>query len=347
MKILFVGKTDFTYNRDAILLAGLEVRDDVEVRKLTIKKRDWKTGNTIKDDSNEVDFVFVPSFRHRDLAFVKRYSKAPVIFDPLISKYLTKIGDYGVKWKAPYKYVVDWLAFHRANILIWDTKQHHDYLKKMYKLHQSSTHIYIGVDTNKFYPIEKIKENNEQTVVGFYGSFNPLQGIDVIVKAANLLRSHTNIRFEIIGFGATYIEIMKLSSELQITNITWTPKVPYEELNAAINRFDICLGVFGKSKKADLVIPNKIFHYTGAQKATITRKTDGILEIFNHDGREEIVTVDGTPEELAEAILNLSNDREKRESVAKAGYDLVSQNYNQHKIAASFVNFLEPYHQDG
>lgn len=104
IRILCVGKTDFKYNRTAVLLAGLEKLHDVELSKFSIKKRDKSTKQEIKSLAEHVDFIYIPPFRHRDVSFVKKLTKTPIVFDPLISKYLTKVVDYNQPWKAPLKY---------------------------------------------------------------------------------------------------------------------------------------------------------------------------------------------------------------------------------------------------
>ena len=114
--------------------------------------------------------------------------------------------------------------------------------------------------------------------------------------------------------------------------------MPYEDLNVAINDFDICLGIFGDSYKTDVVIPNKIYHYAAAKKSIITKDTIAINELFEHN--INILLVNNNPEELSQAILSLSKDRSKRETLADSAYALISQNYNQDKIAQMFVNFL-------
>ena len=310
---------------------------DVEVETLQIKSRNWSTFQKIKERSSQVDFVFVPSFRHKDIAFVKLASNAPVIFDPLISKYMTKVLDYRVKWKAPHKYLVDWLAFRWPDALIWDTEVHQEYLRKKYRLNKPMNPIYIGVDTDLFFPIEK--QETEKIVVGFYGSFNPLQGIDKIVRAAHLLRNKQNIEFQIIGSGSTYKKVRKLATELKTTNITFMPNVPYDKLNHAINQFDICLGVFGESLKTDVVIPNKIYHYAAAKKCIITKDTPAIRELFEDDIHLHLVQ--NRPEHIAESIETLYNKRESMNRLAQNAFDLITKNYNQDKIAEMFVNFLK------
>lgn len=336
MKLLFVGKTNFQYNRDLILLNGLRRRDDIVIDTFQIKKRNWSTFKEIRTLSKDADFVIVPSFRHKDVAFIKLASKAKVVFDPLISKYMTRVLDYGVKWKGPHKYLVDWLAFYWPDILIWDTKSHKEYLENKYRLGKPMMPIYIGADTSMFYPISN--PTNKQVIVGFYGSFNPLQGIDKIVKAAHILKSETSIQFKIIGTGSTYKAVRKLAEELESTNMEFVPDVPYDQLNGMINGFDICLGVFGDSYKTDVVIPNKIYHYAAAKKCIITKDTIAVKELF--DNGENICLIDNKPHKIAKAILTLSRDKTKREKLANSAHLLISKNYNQDKIAESFVNFL-------
>ena len=336
MKLLFVGKTNFQYNRDLVLLNGLRRRNDIVIDTFQIKKRNWSTFKQIRNLSKEVDFVVVPSFRHKDVAYIKLASKAKVVFDPLISKYMTRVLDYGVKWKGPHKYLVDWLAFYWPDILIWDTKAHQEYLKKRYRLKKPMKPIYIGVDTTLFYPISKGLE--KKITIGFYGSFNPLQGIDKIVKAAHILKSETSIQFKIIGTGSTYKAVKKLADKLESTNIEFAPDVPYEQLNEIINEFDICLGIFGESNKTDVVIPNKIYHYAAVKKCIITKDTIAIKELF--EGGKNICLVENNPRSIAQAIQSLARDKIQREQIALSAYSLISEDYNQDKIAASFINFL-------
>lgn len=337
LKLLFVGKTDFMYNRDLILLNGLGKRDDISVELLRIKKRNWATFKEIREKSKGVDFVVIPSFRHKDVAYIKLASKAPVVFDPLISKYMTRVLDYQVKWKGPHKYLVDWLAFYWPDILIWDTKSHQKYLVDKYLIKKTNEVIYIGVDTSLFFPT--MKSQNAKTTVGFYGSFNPLQGIDKIVRAAHLLRDEPSIHFRIIGSGSTYKKVTALVEELKVTNIEFVNNVPYAELNDAINEFDICLGVFGESIKTDVVIPNKIYHYAAANKCIITKDTEGIKELFVND--ENICLVKNDPKDMSEAILALSRDVEKRDKLADGAFGLIVEEYNEDRVAGRFVDFLK------
>jgi len=72
----------------------------------------------------------------------------------------------------------------------------------------------------------------------------------------------------------------ELAQKWELKNIHFHGKVNYDQLNPLINTFDLCLGIFGDSKKADMVIPNKVYHYSAIGKCTLTKDTHGIKELF-------------------------------------------------------------------
>jgi glycosyltransferase involved in cell wall biosynthesis len=115
--------------------------------------------------------------------------------------------------------------------------------------------------------------------------------------------------------------------------------VPYEKLNDAINEFDLCLGIFGESIKADVVIPNKIYHYAAAKKCIITKDTEGIKELFEND--KNICLIKNDPKDMSEAILALAEGVEKRAQLADRAFELISEEYNEDRVADRFVELLK------
>lgn len=340
MKILFAGKSDFKYNRVQVLVSGLKKIANVEMDFFSIPKRKYFDKGDFKVKSDWADYIFIPPFRHRDVGFIKKHTSTPIIFDPLISKYLTKL-DYGHFWKLPIKYFLDKTPFQQADILLTDTKTHRDYFIKKFNINPEQIFtLYIGADTQLFYSEEEAKPN-EKFKVGFYGSFVPLQGTDKIIEAATLLKDHTDIEFDIIGDGYTYKKAKELAKQNHLDNIKFHGKVPYQDLNNIINSFDICLGIFGGSLKADSVIPNKIYHYASIGKAIITRNTKGIKELFT-DGKD-IALCDNSPEEIAKAILRLKENESLRKTLGENAALLIHNQFNETKIAESFLEIIMTY----
>lgn len=341
MNILFTGKTDFTYNRVQILLKGLQ-KIGVQVTIVRIFKRNKEFISLFKEAESKADYIYIPPFRHRDVSFIKKLTQKPIVFDPLVSKYLTK-DDFGQFWKKPYKYFLDKIPFSKCDILLSDTQSHKEYFAKTFHINKSKIHcLPIGIDSDLFYKENKTVELQSTNFnVGFYGSFVPLQGVEQILQTAIILREQKNIHFHIIGNGYDYDNFVKNIESNKLTNITLHGWVDYNKLNSLINNFSICLGIFGKSEKADLVIPNKIYHYAVAGKCIITKRTKGIEELFTHN--KDIVLCNNNPQEIAELILQLSTNYNKVTEIGENAYKLVWNNFNEVKIAERFIEILQSF----
>ena len=83
--------------------------------------------------------------------------------------------------------------------------------------------------------------------------FIPLHGIKNIIKAAEILKNHIDIKFKLIGTGFEYEKIKKLTLKLNLKNVNFLGWVEYNDLPKKINELDLCLGIFGDSLKTDLV----------------------------------------------------------------------------------------------
>ncbi|WP_258104789.1 glycosyltransferase [Marinoscillum sp. MHG1-6] len=336
MKILATGKDKFTYNRTQVLLSGLESLPGVEVTYYPIKDRKSFNRQEFTELSKESNIVYIPPFRHSDVKFIKKLSKAPVVFDALISKYLTRTVDHGKWWTAWEKSWRDRAAFHHCDLLVMDTQAHKDYVVNRYGLELDKVIVVpVGVNTELFKPVEREAEEHDKFVVGFYGGMIPLQGVDKIVECAGLLSKDQSIEFQLIGKGPRFKQVQEQAGKLNLNNLKFLGWVPYEELNDKINAFDICLGVFGDSLKADVVVPNKVFHYSALKKCTITKDTIGIKEVFQGD--DNIVLTENKPEAIADAILKGKEDRSFRMSIAENAYDLITSDYSHQKVAELFV----------
>lgn len=340
MKILFVGKINLDYNRVRVLINGLKKREDVEVRLYEFKKRSDFDKAYFSKLEKDVDFIYVPPFRHQDIKLIKKHTSKPIVFDPLISKFMTKVIDYGHFWKAPIKYWLDLVPFHRVDVLLTDTLLHKKYFSKMFFISEEKIKVLpIGVDTNTFNNKFPPQVKTQIFKVGFYGSFIPLQGVDVIIDCAILLRDIEDIKFELIGSGVQFKRIKSKVEEHKLTNVLLKGWVKYDELNTEISKYDVCLGIFGKSFKTDIVIPNKVWHYAAMHKCIVTKDTPGIKEIFTND--DNIVLIDNSPKALADAIVNLKFDTVKIDNIGKNAGEIIKTKYTEDHIADLFLKALE------
>jgi len=342
MRILITGNYDPEYNRTQILLKGLRANTSVELTEYPIKSIKRLDKVAFKKLAEKVDFIYLPPFTHESVSKIKKLTDKPLIFDPLISKYLTKVFDYQqVSRYSPraYKnYLKDKIPLHKSDLIIADTEAHKNYFSKTFKINPDKINVLpIGANITEFKPVTRSTKANYS--VGFYGGFIPLQGVTHIIEAAQILKAETDIELNLIGTGFEWGKMKQMVEKLALKNVNFLGWVDYDELSSKINEFDICLGIFGDTPKADIVIPNKIYHYAALKKCIITKETPAIKELFtNH---KNIVLTSNNPKAIAEQILTLKSNTSFTYKIATAGHQLITENYNEHKIAAQFIDILK------
>ena len=184
-----------------------------------------------------------------------------------------------------------------------------------------------------------LKKQTDIFSVGFYGGFIPLQGVLKIIETAELLQSDSSIKFHLIGTGFQYKEMQELVKSKGLKNVIFEGWISYDDLSTHINSYDVCLGIFGETPKAKLVIPNKIYHYAAMGKPIITMKTDAISEVFSD--RNNILLTTNKPFDIKEAILSLKENNQLKEKLGENALQLIQKDMNEVKIAERFVAIIK------
>lgn len=341
-KILVTGQNiDTLYNRTLVILNGLK-KLGFEIKEFNFKKFNKHSARQIKELSSEAYFTYVPSFGHKSVNFVKKNSACDVVFDPLISKYMTNVKDY--RLNNPYSYEAfrskfrDRSSVHKADFVIFDTNAHKDYFIKKYKLDIRKTGIvYIGANTPDFQEETHSKYKPAEIFrIGFIGHFIPLQGVLRILEAARIMKNEKDTEFFFIGKGFEFEQAKKYVEEHQLKQVVFEGMVDYDALNSYIKSFDLCMGIFGDTLKATVVIPNKIFNYASCSKPVLTMDSMAIKEVFTHN--HNIYLCKAKAEEIVLAIRSLKGNIALREALGENIYKLVSKNYDEEKTAASLIS---------
>lgn len=108
--------------------------------------------------------------------------------------------------------------------------------------------VNLGVDTNIFYPdiINREKSfsniNNNDYVILTIAHLVYHKGIDIGIKAVNILKSKYNIKYIVIGYGDYEFELKKMTKKMNLEkNIIFLGKIINSDLNKYINLCDIFL----------------------------------------------------------------------------------------------------------
>lgn len=263
--------------------------------------------------------ILLPYFAYADILVLWPFAKlrrTPIILDAFIPIYDTFVHDRKMLSRfnpiAWLIWVWEWLALSLANLVIFDTQAHQRYFCQEFGISEKKCAVvYVGVEQEFFKPaLTKPSKDNNRTTVLFYGQFIPLHGIETIIEAAQLSDDY-NIDWVLIGTGQEANKIQKMLDEKPVKNLQWIKWVNYEELNSWIQKADICLGIFGKSEKANRVIPNKVFQILASGKPLITRNSDAMRELpFTTSQSIRLLSIITSPN-LLDAIRSLIATGEK------------------------------------
>ncbi|MDY0051276.1 MAG: glycosyltransferase [Aliarcobacter sp.] len=306
--------------------------------------KDYSRFNIIKQFTKDLKikndiYILLPFSKNQ--FFHNFFKRDRIINDFFISNYDTYVFDRKkITKKNPrawWKYFQDWFNFKFSKYLLSDTMAHFKYWEKLFG-EFNGKHLVLPVLADKtiYYP-SQIKNHTQKCKILFYGSFIPLHGIDVILKAFSIMeKNQKEFEATIIGAGQMYPKMKELFDSLDLKKVCMNGEFINEnDLANIIREHDIILGIFGNSKKAKSVIPNKVYQSTACQKCTVTMKTDVISEFYLG---KDLVTCENTPEDLAKTLIFLIENKNEIDIVSKNGYERFERIYDESK--SKLNNFI-------
>ena len=242
-------------------------------------------------------------------------SRPRIVFAPLVSLTETLVEDRRVY--APGSTAAGLLAFldrltcRAADVVVVDTEAHRRYFVEVLGLEPSRlVCCHLGADPDAFFPPQATRpaDPGRPLEVLWFGQYLPLHGLDVVVDAVGRLamREDTRgrLRFTFLGTGEerARVEPALRATRADVSFVDW---VPYEELASRIAAADVVLGIFGPSRKASMVIPNKVYEAAAVGAAIVTADTPAIREVFA--AGEEMVLCAADGRSLADAVARLAD----------------------------------------
>lgn len=161
--------------------------------------------------------------------------------------------------------------------------------------------LYLTADRSIYYPRPADKPAGAPPfLVLYFGSILPLQGVEVILECARLLRDDTRIGFSLIG----PLSEKALAVCGELPNVRTTRWLSQPELAAHIAQADLCLaGHFNAAiDKASRTVPGKAYIYEAMEKPMVLGDNPANHEVFTPDARHIFIPM-GSPAALCNAIL--------------------------------------------
>ncbi|MHA1724316.1 MAG: glycosyltransferase [Promethearchaeota archaeon] len=363
--VLYIGEYYEDYTRNYIFINGLKQNQvnvyEINLNKMNKTKRiEVLLSNFKKLQNIDFDVLIFFSIKTSPINFILArafayFKRIPFIHDVFISKHLTYYYDRNlsiVKKKIKlkpyywiYYYLLDFFECHFSSYVLLDTFSHINYFHKKYNIPTKKfRRILVGVRDDIYFPIDIKEKNIDKFIVGYWGTFIPLHGIEFMIQAFELLKKESDIYLTLLGTGQTYDSDKELAERLKIKNIEFIPKMfitskELTKLPEFIAKFDLGLGIFGIGEKTLLSIPNKVYEGIAMKIPMINCESPAIRELFK-ENENIILCKPGDPKALAEAILKLKNDRDLQLKIKENAYEIFENYCTIDKIGKSIKYFL-------
>jgi glycosyltransferase involved in cell wall biosynthesis len=342
MKVCWFGLYESDYSRNRILIDGLRM-NGVEVIECTTDYKNrgkyLRLLRELKKMRNQYDVIYCAFPINWNVIIARLFQRKPVVVDAFFPFHDAYVKDRKTTNRFSISALIfkflDYINVVLADLVIADTQQHKNYWRAVYANTPIEV-VPVGSDDSIFFPIGQSTKNDTFEVL-FQGTFIPLQGVEKIVSAAELIKDHHDIKFTFIGGGQTFPDIKRLINDKKI-NIQLEPFMPLDELNKRINRADVLFGIFGDSQKTDRVIPNKVWQAVAIGKSVITKDTSAIRECFTD---QELYLVANTPQAIAGAVLDLKKNREKGIVLAARALACYQKQYSVSMLGGQLKDYIE------
>jgi glycosyltransferase involved in cell wall biosynthesis len=274
-----------------------------------------------------VDAVIVghPGYFHIHLARLLRSltrRRLLLVYDAFIPLYEALVEDRGMirpsSLFSRMLHAFEASCLRNADICLVDTETHRRYLTHEFGLRPEKTKVVrVGSTIPPIYAEPALLKTDKQFRIIFAGTFIPLQGVEVIIEAAQLLQEHVEISFQVVGSGQLEQPMRDLAARWDLKRVNFTGWLPTGQMGDLLRSHHLALGIFGTTPKASRVIPSKVFDICTAGAAFVSADTPAMREAFTHLKNAYLIPP-GDPHALAEAILRLKADPDLRARLAAA-----------------------------
>ena len=359
MRVAFFGAYDPDYPRNVVLRESL-LAHGAEVRELAVPPgtsapaREARLLARATGALQGAHAILVPAFGHRDVplaAFLGRSTGTPVLFDPLVSRWDTQVGDLGrVRARsisALRLRASDRMALSLPDLVLCDTWEHGELYAGEYGVtRRKLRRIPVGADREAFRAGERRVSRSQPPgaplEVVYVGGFLPLHGVDAIVAAAALLEARHGprfARFTLIGGGMTAPEAERDIAAQGLRSVRRVRRVAYAEALEALVQADLALGIFGTTAKAGRVIPHKVYQALAVGVPVLTRRSRAVAELFR-DEEHLVLVPPGDPGAIAQAIEALASNPDRRAAIGARGRAAVREQASPETIGALLLEAI-------
>ena len=206
----------------------------------------------------------------------------------------------------------------------------------------------VWLDGQEIVPLERDnvwrREMNippKKLVVLYAGTIGLISGAEVVLEAARLLEPYRDILFLFVGEGQIKDRLEVQAQKMGLPNMRLLPFQPRERLSEMQATADVSLVTLapGRGKTS---VPSKVLGYMAAARPVIAAvDVDCDTADTVRKATCGLVVPPGQGHGLAEAVLYLYNNPDRRESCGRAGRRYFLQNFDRRVVMEKYLDLIE------
>ena len=169
----------------------------------------------------------------------------------------------------------------------------------------------------------------DEFVVAHSGNMGVKQGLDLVLDVASELTRHREIAFLLTGDGAMKRHLESRAKSLRLGNVRFLPLQEKTEFLQMLAATDLAL-IVQQSCVSDIAFPSKMVTLLSAARpiaASVSQDSEVARVLSRSKGG--VVTEPGRADALAESIVQLLNDPERRSMMGECGRRYAQQHWDE------------------
>jgi PEP-CTERM/exosortase A-associated glycosyltransferase len=166
-------------------------------------------------------------------------------------------------------------------------------------------------------------------VVGFIGSFYAYEGLDLLLQSLPaILAQRPGVRVLLVGGGPQDAALKAQARSLSLADkVVFTGRVPHKEVQRYYDLVDVLAYPRHSMRLTELVTPLKPLEAMAQGRLLVASDVGGHKELIRHN-ETGLLFKAGSPEALAQAVLQMLGQRERWPQLRRAGREFVELERN-------------------
>jgi colanic acid biosynthesis glycosyl transferase WcaI len=238
--------------------------------------------------------------------------------------------------------------YRSCDRLVVVTPAFKDYLIEHWRVPEEKIFVVEnGVETSQFrrlapnLAIRRELGAEGKFVASYIGTMGNAHGLETLLEAATLLCERApKVLFLLVGEGAEKARIVSLARSRGLTNVRFVGQQAREKIPAYITASDACLVLLKRTELFKTVLPTKMLEFMSCARPVILG-VDGHARRVMEQAKAGIFVTPEDPAALADAVVQLADDPELRESLGRNGRQHVLQYFSRQRTAKVYLDVLQ------